>query len=117
MKKIFFFFMMFSVSQIFAETVKENQGIIYILTNQAYQEKGRSKEKLIKIGQSKDEKSLSDRVKDLSRPTGVPHPYEIFYSAKVKNYKKIEKEIHKFLDAYRSNNKREFFKWIRNMQK
>lgn len=103
MKKIFFFFMIFSVSQIFAETVKENQGIIYILTNRAMNIDGIP---LIKIGFT--EQNLKDRINQLST-TGVPVKFEEYYSIKINNYKKIETNIHNVFKEYRVNKNREFF--------
>lgn len=85
MKKFLFTIMLVS-SPLFAE----ERGIIYILTNPAINVK---KEKVIKIGQSKDTNTMEKRRSDLSRKSAAAEPFE----------------IHKYLDIYRINKKREFF--------
>jgi hypothetical protein len=56
-------------------------GIIYILTNEAMPG-------YIKIGKTGD---LGTRVKDLSRATGVPLPFEVFYAAEVDDVDFVER--------------------------
>ncbi|SFB69912.1 T5orf172 domain-containing protein [Brevinema andersonii] len=67
------------------------------------------KEKIIKIGQSKDTNTMEKHRNDMSRTSAVPELFEIYYYAEISNYKNLEKEIQKYLYAYRVNKKREFF--------
>lgn len=75
------------------------KGIIYILTNEAMQG-------YIKIGKTCD---LAARVKDLSRATGVPLPFEVFYAAEVDDVDFVEKQIHEAFGRTRVAPNREFF--------
>ncbi len=74
--------------------------IIYILSNPVMPG-------LIKIGNTGD---LEKRVKDLSRHTGVPVPFEVFYACEVEDADEVEKRIHDAFDDLRINPKREFFR-------
>ncbi len=74
-------------------------GIIYILTNEAMPG-------YIKIGKTSD---LASRVKDLSRATGVPLPFEVFYAAEVDDVDFVEKQIHEAFGRTRVAPNREFF--------
>ena len=74
-------------------------GIIYILTNEAMPG-------YIKIGKTAD---LATRVKDLSRATGVPLPFEVFYAAEVDDVDFVEKQIHEAFGRTRVAPNREFF--------
>lgn len=74
-------------------------GIIYILTNEAMPG-------YIKIGKTGD---LATRVKDLSRATGVPLPFEVFYAAEVDDVDFVEKQIHEAFGRTRIAPNREFF--------
>ena len=75
--------------------------IVYILTNEAMPD-------LIKIGMTS--MSLEQRVAELSRPTGVPLPFDVYYAVEVENMREVEDALHDaFLDM-RINPKREFFK-------
>jgi hypothetical protein len=70
--------------------------IIYILINEAMPG-------YVKVGKTTD---LEQRVRDLSRASGVPLPFEVFYAAKVK-------DIHAAENAFGDNRvapNREFFK-------
>ncbi len=73
--------------------------IIYILTNEAMPG-------YIKIGKTTD---LTTRVKDLSRASGVPLPFEIFYAAEVEDMDFVERQIHKAFTNTRVAKNREFF--------
>lgn len=75
------------------------KGIIYILTNEAMSG-------YIKIGKTSD---LGNRVKDLSRATGVPLPFEVFYAAEVDDVDFVEKQIHEAFGRTRVAPNREFF--------
>ena len=74
--------------------------IIYVLTNPAYPNH-------VKIGKTDN---LERRVKDLSRHSGVPEPFEVFYACEVVNASKVEKHILKALGDHRMNPKKEFLK-------
>jgi hypothetical protein len=74
-------------------------GIIYILTNEAMPG-------YIKIGKTGD---LATRVKDLSRATGVPLPFEVFYAAEVDDVDFVERQIHEAFGRTRVASNREFF--------
>lgn len=74
--------------------------IIYILINEAMPG-------YVKIGKTTD---LEQRVRDLSRASGVPLPFEVFYAAKVRDMHAAEKLIHDAFDDHRVAPNREFFK-------
>jgi hypothetical protein len=73
--------------------------IIYILTNEAMPN-------YIKIGKTTD---LAARVKDLSRPSGIPLPFEVFYAAEVDDMDFVEKQLHEAFGRTRVAENREFF--------
>ena len=73
--------------------------IVYILTNEAMPG-------LIKIGYT--DKSIEERMKELSRHTGVPLPFSCFYAIQTDN-KNLEKMIHEMFDDTRLSSSREFF--------
>jgi T5orf172 domain len=75
--------------------------IIYILTNEAMPG-------LIKIGKTSTD--LKERVKELSRATGVPFPFEVYYACEVENCDLVERGIHEAFGDERVNPKREFFR-------
>ncbi len=77
------------------------KGLIYILSNPEMQG-------LVKIGQT--QRTVEERVAELSSGTGVPAPYEIEAIFDSKNPIKAEKRIHAALAAYRTNPHREFFR-------
>lgn len=78
-----------------------DKGYVYILTNRAIPE-------FVKIG--KTTKIPEYRASEISTSTGVPVPYQVFYSVYVKNCSDMEKEIHEKLHHCRENLGREFFK-------
>ena len=78
------------------------EGYVYILVNPVMPG-------IIKIGFTKD---IKRRLRDLDT-TGVPQPYEPYFSVKTKKYQLLEKVIHRELDKLtdsRLRNNREFFK-------
>ena len=78
------------------------EGYVYILINPVMPG-------IIKIGFTKD---IKRRLRDLDT-TGVPQPYEPYFSVKTKKYQLLEKVIHRELDKLtdsRLRNNREFFK-------
>jgi len=76
------------------------KGWIYIMSNASFSD-GR-----IKIGMSS--KDPIERKSELES-SGVPEPFVIEYKAMVDDYQKIEQKVHRLLDKYRPNKKREFF--------
>ena len=66
------------------------KGIIYILTNPMF------KDNVIKIGQTKN---LEQRLKDLSKETGTPCPFECFAAFEIENYLKAEQFLHTVLHS------------------
>jgi len=74
-------------------------GYVYILTNPSYQQSQ------LKIGWTY--RTPAERANELSRPTGVPTPFEVRYWRQVGS-PKAEREIHRRLDRFRDN-KKEFF--------
>lgn len=79
------------------------KNIVYVLTNLAMPG-------LVKIGMT--DRSVEDRVKELSHPSGVPTSFKVHYACTVKDAEFVEKQVHlafNFGDN-RLNQKREFFK-------
>jgi hypothetical protein len=74
-------------------------GIVYILTNEAMPG-------YIKVGRTIN---LADRVKELSRATGVPLPFEVFYAAEVDDVDFVERQLHEAFGRTRVAENREFF--------
>ena len=74
--------------------------IVYILTNPVFPD-------LVKIGRTTN---LEERVRSLSSQTGVPVPFEVYYSCTVDDSKKVEKHLHDGFGDHRVNPKREFFR-------
>lgn len=82
-------------------TVKVKPGRIYILRNPLHQDA------LVKIGYTQG--ASEERSSDLSKPTGVPYPFEVMYEEDVADCELAERLIHQSLFSYRSNPRREFF--------
>ena len=80
---------------------KMKKGFIYILSNSSL------KENLFKIG--KTSKSTSQRTKQLSSSTSIPESFEILHEFEFNDLNWAEREVHKELDKYRYNRKKEFF--------
>ena len=78
-----------------------SSGYVYVLSNPSY------RDNLYKIGHTTG--SVKGREKELSRPTGVPEQFDIVYEKQVSNSFKAEQFVHKALDKYRYNDRREFF--------
>ena len=79
----------------------ENGGFVYILTNGAMPG-------YVKIGKTRT--SVEQRIKELSRSTAVPFPFECPYAARVADFSKVEAVLHDAFKDHRENPKREFFK-------
>ncbi|MBO9594132.1 MAG: GIY-YIG nuclease family protein [Niabella sp.] len=80
---------------------EKNAGYIYIMRNAALEES------IFKIGRTA--KETKERAKQLSK-TSIPDQYYIMREWHVRDCIKAEKEIHEFLNDYRVNPRREFFK-------
>jgi hypothetical protein len=78
-----------------------SSGYVYILVNPAY------RDHLIKIGLTTREPE--ERAKELSRKTSVPNEFVVAYKKHVHDCSAVEKIVHKYLDQYRTNERREFF--------
>lgn len=74
--------------------------IIYILTNEAMPG-------YIKIGRTTN---LEQRRHSLSRPSGVPLPFEVYYASEVNDSQKNEQWLHSIFADRRVRDQREFFK-------
>ena len=75
-------------------------GFVYVLTNPTIPD-------LVKIGKTSN---LEERVKQLSSHSGVPIPFEVYYSCEVCDPDKVEKHLHEGFGDHRVNPKREFFR-------
>lgn len=81
---------------------QEYIGFIYALSNP-------SMPGLLKIGAT--EGRVEKRMKELSRPTGVPTPFRCEFHLPVYEILRVaERRVHKHLDQWRDSNYREFFK-------
>ena len=77
---------------------------VYFITNPYYDKN------IIKIGWTRDNPII--RIKTLSNPTGVPGAFNLEYIIKTPcgmGYN-LEDKIHKYLEKYRINKRREFFR-------
>lgn len=79
---------------------KNNEGIVYILTNDAMPG-------YVKIG--KTTTSVEQRILELSRSSAVPLPFECYYAARVVDVNKVEEAFHDAFGDHRINPRREFF--------
>jgi len=75
--------------------------IVYILTNEAMPD-------LVKIG--KTDRELNIRVQEISRQTGVPLPFEIYFACEVDNMDIVESSLHDAFLDHRINPRKEFFR-------
>ena len=78
----------------------EKYGIVYLLTNPTMAD-------LVKIGQT--ESSLENRVRELSRASGVPLPFQVARASKVRDCKKVESLLHMAFGDHRVTDRKEFF--------
>ena len=62
---------------------------------------------MLKIGYTKNEVDI--RAEQLSKPTGVPTPFNVVYTYSCFNGERIEKEVHRELVKKRVRGEREFF--------
>lgn len=81
--------------------LKGKEGRIYILRSPYH------KDTIVKIGRTS--RLTEQRAREISNGTGVPSDFEVLYEEDVFDSVLAEKLVHKKLDAYRLNPKREFF--------
>lgn len=77
------------------------ENYLYILSR-------REEKDVLKIGMTT--RNIQKRVNEINGATGVLYPYSARKIFKVKDCKKVEKEVHNLLSQYRIRNDREFFK-------
>ena len=76
-------------------------GFVYVMTNE-------SMAGLFKVGCT--EKAPHQRALELSKATGVPTPFDVVCYIEVPDFQRVEQALHKYLNAYRENDRREFFR-------
>ena len=76
-------------------------GFVYVMSNASFD--GR-----LKIGMSVKDPT-GERVNELNNTTSLPEPFLVEYYCFVDRHDQLEKLIHKELDGFRPNKKREFF--------
>jgi hypothetical protein len=79
----------------------EGNSWVYILSNP-------SMPGLYKIGYTKETPEI--RAREVSRGTGIAMPFEVEWAFKCFDGESLEYEVHKCLDRYRENSRREFFR-------
>ncbi len=83
--------------------MKTEIGWVYVLTNEAMPE-------LVKIGHTFDDPW--ERSNQLSRPTGIPMPFEVLYAHKTRFPRETEAWVHNYFRHERVS-EREFFRLLR----
>lgn len=79
-----------------------DSGYIYVAENPLF------RDNIFKIGFTA--RNLNVRMKELSRPTGVPDDYQLVYWEELENPRQVEKMIHDELADYRHKKGKEIFK-------
>lgn len=74
---------------------------VYVLSNESMPD-------MVKIGYTN--KTPDERVGEINRATGVPTDFIVEYALPCVNGYEVEQLVHKELDDYRVNGKKEFFK-------
>ncbi|MBZ0258462.1 GIY-YIG nuclease family protein, partial [bacterium] len=82
--------------------IGSDPGIIYIIRSPSH---GID---IYKIGLTR--RHTDERASEISSATGVPIPFDVLANWNVKDCRMIEKEVHKQLEPYRLNRRREFFR-------
>lgn len=75
-------------------------GFIYLLTNEYMPD-------VYKVGCT--ERSPHERAAELSKSSGVPHPFKVLCYIEVHDFQRVEKELHGWLSHHRISEQREFF--------
>lgn len=76
-------------------------GIVYVLSN-------RSLKGMVKIGFTKN--NIQQRIKELSRSTAIPTPFNEEFSVIVENPQKLETQVFRQLKQFRVSSDKEFFR-------
>lgn len=84
-----------------SEKESKKRGYVYVISNPEMPE-------VVKIGST--ERSPKVRAEEISSSTGVPTEFEVKYKRAVKNPKKEELKVHRYLSKERISTKREFFR-------
>lgn len=79
----------------------KDENYLYILSR-------REEKDVLKIGMT--ERNIQKRVNEINGATGVLYPYSARKIFKVKDCRKVEREVHDLLSQYRIRKDREFFK-------
>jgi hypothetical protein len=77
-----------------------NYGFVYLLGNRAMPCH-------YKIGCT--ERAPHARAKELSRASGVPHPFHVLLYIEVPDFQRVESRFHQEMSDFRANHEREFF--------
>ena len=80
--------------------IENDTGILYMLGHR--KEKGQ-----LKIGYTA--RDIVSRVKEINRATGIPTPFGVRHVWRVRNPRRVEREVHGLLADYRVRPDREFF--------
>lgn len=83
-----------------SQDIGKGREFVYILSNPALPG-------LLKIGYTSKKPNI--RIKEVSSSTGVPVPFKLEFVYRTVNGQALEKAVHKYLEGYRVNNKKEFF--------
>lgn len=75
-------------------------GFVYILVNEYMPD-------VYKVGCT--ERSPHERAAELSKPTGVPSPFEVLCYAEFEDFQSVERDMHEWLSPHRISANREFF--------
>lgn len=86
---------------IYSNKDREFDSWVYILSNP-------SLPGLFKVGYTKN--TPDERAKQLSNSTGVALPYKVEWAFHCFNGESLESEVHNYLEKFRINNQREFFR-------
>jgi len=84
-----------------SERYSNTAGFVYILSNP-------SMPGIFKIGST--ERSVKERVAELSATTGVPTPFHVEHYILTEDPKSLEHSLHEELSEFRVNGNREFFR-------
>ena len=85
------------------ERLAAGVGVVYVLNTGLYTQDGRQ---IIKIGITSG--SVDSRIRQLDN-TSVPMTFSVLKTYEFENYAELEQALHKLLDPFRINRKREFF--------
>jgi len=99
-EKVTYFLNRKKLTQDKSKSKSKGKEFVYLLSNPALPG-------LLKIGYTSKKPSI--RSKEISSSTGVPIPFNIEFVHRTSNGQALEKAVHKYLENYRVNNKKEFF--------